>query len=237
VDTPTGPRQGKIYAAMAAIQKEVGSVAKGRKNQQQGYQYRGIDDIYAALQGLMAEKGVFSLPEVIDQKREERPTRNKDGVLIYTVLTVRHTFYAEDGSCVCAVTVGEGMDSSDKSSNKAMSAAEKYSLIQAFKLPTADVRDSEHDNPRPAARQPAANPPPRANGNGHAPAKDFEMLARKRLADRGFKPAEVEEAVKGIAESWDVTTLDQLDQDQRGRVLRGISTGQADRWKLAPVTS
>lgn len=235
---------GKIYAAMAAIQREVGGVAKAKKSTQ-GYHYRGIDDIYAALQGLMAEKGVVSVPAVIEQHREERRTRN-DGVLIYSVLTVRYTFYAEDGSSIEAVTVGEGMDSSDKSSNKAMSAAEKYALIQAFKLPTTDVRDSEVEDPRPAARQPQPQPAPKPQqqparreiqgGPATKPAAvnapRFEQLARTRLQERGLKGGEIDEAVDYIRASYETSCLDLLSADQRTRVLRGIAVGQADQFIL-----
>lgn len=209
----------KIYAAMATVQKSVGAVGKNRQNSQQNYKFRGIDDIYLAVQGVMAEAGVFSLPEVIEQRREERKTRDGKGALVYTILTVRHTFYAADGSSVQAVTVGEAMDSGDKSANKAMSAAEKYALIQAFKIPTEEARDSETDSPQVAARQ--------ANG--------FEQVVRGKLRDRGLKGREIEEAVRGIADSYELSSLDELPGEQRSRVLRGIVAGQADRWMSSPA--
>ena len=43
-----------IHRAMAAIMAEVGGVAKGRKNTQQGYNFRGIADVYLACQPIMA---------------------------------------------------------------------------------------------------------------------------------------------------------------------------------------
>jgi hypothetical protein len=60
-------------------------------------------------------------------------------------LTVEFDFYADDGSNVTAVGVGEAMDSSDKASNKAMSAAHKYVLMETFLIPTKDVKDVEKD--------------------------------------------------------------------------------------------
>jgi hypothetical protein len=59
---------------------------------------------------------------------------------------MRFQFFADDGSSVSVTTIGEGMDSGDKSSNKAMSAALKYALVQMFCIPTADDKDSENDS-------------------------------------------------------------------------------------------
>ena len=124
-----------IYGKIASIMRECPAIGKDQRNAQQGYAYRGIDDVMNALQNLLPKYGVFYVPEVVDAKREERTTA-KGGNLIYSVLKVKYTFYAEDGSHVSAVVQSEGMDSADKSSNKAMSAACKYALFQVFNIPT-----------------------------------------------------------------------------------------------------
>jgi hypothetical protein len=67
---------------------------------------------------------------------------------------------AEDGSKVTACTYGEGMDTSDKSTNKAMSAALKYAIIQAFSIPTEELLDSEKDHIEPTAKRPETKPAP-----------------------------------------------------------------------------
>jgi len=139
------PQSPMIYKQMAKIMAEVGHISKGRSNQQQGYKFRGVDDVYQALQPIMAKHGVIALPEVLSDRSEERQSKN-GGVLIYRILTIRYTFYAEDGSSVPAVVVGEGMDSGDKASNKAMSVGDKYALLQAFKIPTEEPKDPENDS-------------------------------------------------------------------------------------------
>ena len=108
----------KIYSALSAIMSECPAIAKSQKNQQQGFMYRGVDVVMNVLQPLMIKHKVFAVPEVLDSQRQERVT-SKGGTLNYTILRVRYTFYAEDGSSVSAVVQGEGMDSADKSSNKA----------------------------------------------------------------------------------------------------------------------
>ena len=142
---------GDIYGALAAIAAEVGSVAKDRKNTSQGYKFRGIDDMYDALHALMAKHGVVSVPEVLDYQREERAS-NSGKALISTLARVKYTFYAKDGSSVAAITTGEGMDSGDKSANKAMAGAHKYALVQVFSIPTGENADSENEDPDPAPK-------------------------------------------------------------------------------------
>lgn len=142
----------KIYAAMNAVMAEIGPIAKNRQNEMQRYQFRGIDDIYNAIQAPLVKHKVFSVPELLEDKREERQT-SKGGILIYTILKIKYTFYAEDGSSVSAIVQGEAMDSSDKSTNKAMSAAQKYLFLQIFNIPTEDDKDTEAETPDPLPKQ------------------------------------------------------------------------------------
>lgn len=143
----------KIHEQIIKIMGEVGAIEKGRKNAQQGYSFRGIDDAYAAFQPLFARHGVFVVPTVLKMTREERQTKS-GGALIYTTLEVKHTFLADDGSSIDAVTIGEAMDSGDKSSNKAMSAAMKYALLEVFCVPTQEDNDTENHSHTPAPRPP-----------------------------------------------------------------------------------
>ena len=80
---------------------------------------------------------------MVDSSVVERQTQ-KGGTLIYTTLTVEFDFVsAEDGSTHTVRTVGEAMDSADKSSNKAMSAAYKYAAFMAFCIPTEGDNDAD----------------------------------------------------------------------------------------------
>lgn len=134
----------EIYQAIIGVMSDIGAIGKGKYNSQQGFKYRGVDDVMNALQPSMVKHGLFVTPEIIDQKREERQTKNK-GNLIYSVCTVRYTFYANDGSSVQCVVIGEGMDSGDKATNKAMSVAFKYACFQVFCIPTEEMKDPEAD--------------------------------------------------------------------------------------------
>lgn len=148
-----------IYKAMCDAMADIGAVSKGQTNQQQHFRYRGIDDAMNALYPVLAKHGLFITPEVLEQRREERTTKN-GGNLIYSILKVKYTMYARDGSSVSAIVIGEGMDSADKSSNKAISAAMKYAIFQMFCIPTEDMRDNDPDKetpPESKPRQPESN--------------------------------------------------------------------------------
>jgi hypothetical protein len=136
------PDHPKIYGQMAKIMAEITAIAKDKKNQSQGFNYRGIDDVYNALNPLLAKHGVFMTARVIDKVRDER-TNAKGTVLAFTCLRIEYTFWADDGSSVSTEVEGEGMDSGDKSSNKAMAVGHKYALLQAFCIPTQGIDDPD----------------------------------------------------------------------------------------------
>lgn len=142
-----------IFQKMTAAMADIGAVSKYQTNRQQHFCYRGIDDAMNALYPVLAKHGLFLVPEVLDQKREERTTKS-GGNLIYSILKVRYTMYAADGSSVSAVVIGEGMDSADKSSNKAIAAAMKYAIFQIFCIPTEDMRNDDPDKETPPESTP-----------------------------------------------------------------------------------
>lgn len=141
-----------IFSKISAIMADIDAIEKNNQNTTQGYSFRGIDDIYNALHNHFAKHGVFYTSDVLKQFREQRPTKS-GGVLIYTILKVRFTFFAEDGSNVSSIIVGEGSDSGDKSSNKAMSTALKYALMQLLLIPTKEEKDTEYQSPEFLAKQ------------------------------------------------------------------------------------
>jgi hypothetical protein len=144
-----------INRAILAVQKDIDAIDKNRQNSSQGgYAYRGIDDVINEIHPLFVKSGIFITTTVLEQAREERATKN-GGLLIYRILKIRFAFHAEDGSKIECEVVGEGMDAGDKSSNKAMSVALKYAILQMFTIPTKDfMTDPEVDSPEPAPKAP-----------------------------------------------------------------------------------
>ena len=127
---------------MLGVLAETKSIAKDRQNKQQGFAFRGIDDVYNALHPILAKHGIFTTSEIVEERSEERSTK-AGGLLLYRILRVRYTFWAADGSSVTTEVMGEGMDSGDKAASKALAIAHKYALLQAFAVPTGDDPDAE----------------------------------------------------------------------------------------------
>lgn len=142
-----------IFEKIPKILASVEAIGKGRKNLQQGYNFRGIDDMYNDLHKYFAAEGVFITSKILNSFREERATKN-GGVMIYTIIDFEFSFYATDGSFVTTQQRGEASDSGDKSSNKSASAALKYALMQTLLIPTEEDKDTESNSPEFAPKSP-----------------------------------------------------------------------------------
>ena len=139
-----------IYKKIIEVMADINAIGKDRRNQQQGFQFRGIDDVMNELHSSLAKCGVFVLPKVLEETRTTGKT-SRGGDMFYTRLKINFGFYAEDGSHVDAVVIGEAMDTGDKASNKALSIGLKYAMLQVFCIPTEDEKDPDAVSPQPAA--------------------------------------------------------------------------------------
>lgn len=149
-----------IYETINAVMSDVGAIGKEKKNQKQGFMYRGIDDVMNALNPAFIKHHLFIVPEILEQRREERQSASGNN-LIYSVCRIKYTFYAEDGSHIETVVIGEGMDSGDKASNKAMAVAFKYACFQVFCIPTEEIPDPDaevHETKPAKSRKDPAKP-------------------------------------------------------------------------------
>jgi hypothetical protein len=135
----------KVYEAIASVTASLAKegISKDRNNEAQGYKFRGIDDVYNALAPFLAGAKLCILPNVQERVVVER-VNAKGTILLYVTVKVDFAFVsAEDGSDHHVVTYGEAMDSGDKATNKAMSAAYKYAAMQAFCIPTEGDNDAD----------------------------------------------------------------------------------------------
>ena len=139
-----------IYKKIIEVMADINAIGKDRRNQQQGFQFRGIDDVMNEMHSSLAKCGVFVLPKVLEETRTTGKT-SRGGDMFYTRLKINFGFYAEDGSHVDAVVIGEAMDTGDKASNKALSIGLKYAMLQVFCIPTEDEKDPDAVSPQPAA--------------------------------------------------------------------------------------
>jgi hypothetical protein len=139
MDTP------KVYAAIASVMKDlsVAGLSKNNRNSQQGYNFRGIDDAYNVLAPILSRHGLVILPRVLNRTSETRKSAKGGDLFYVTVEAEFDLIAADDGSRHTVKTFGEAMDSADKATNKAMSAAYKYMAFQAFCIPTQGDNDAD----------------------------------------------------------------------------------------------
>jgi hypothetical protein len=160
----------KVYKAINNVQADLSvlGITKDRRNMQgSGYNFRGIDDVYNTIAPLLAKHGLCILPRVLSRECVERVSQ-KGGALFYVTVDAEFDFVsAEDGTKHTVKTFGEAMDSGDKATNKAMSAAYKYACFQAFSIPTESDNDADAHTHTPAPKVSATKtdlvPPHRMN--------------------------------------------------------------------------
>ena len=168
-----------VYECIAAVSAELAQVgiSKDRSNTTQNYKFRGIDDVYNALAPLLAKHGLVIIPRILSRAVVERVTQ-KGGTLFYVTVEAEFDFVsAKDGTKTTARSFGEAMDSADKATNKAMSAAYKYTAFQTFCIPTEGDNDADattHDATVPAT----------------PPGFDEWLIDIEAVADEGIAPLE-----------------------------------------------
>jgi hypothetical protein len=144
-----------VYKAVAAVMATLAKdgIQKDRNNAQQGYKFRGIDDVYNALAPALIAAGLIVVPSYTMRTCEERITK-KESVLFYVnvVGTFRLIAVADGSEITAGPFCGEAMDTGDKATNKAMSASYKYWAMQTFAIPTDADNDADattHNDVRP----------------------------------------------------------------------------------------
>jgi hypothetical protein len=143
------PKKLTVYEAISLVTERLAKegISKDRKADTGNggkYNFRGIDDVYNALAPFLAEAGLNVLPHCLSREVVERHSA-KGTALFYVTVCVRFDFVSKwDGSKHEVCMYGEAMDTSDKATNKAMSAAYKYACMQAFCIPTEGDNDTEN---------------------------------------------------------------------------------------------
>ncbi len=214
-----------IYRAIAGVIADVGSVAKDKINRQQGFKYRSVDDVFNALHPALAKNKVFIVPRILEQTREMVGTTKNGAKMTLAICKIKFTFYAEDGSFIESVIIGEGLDTGDKATNKAMAIAYKYACFQVFCIPTEDMVDPDAERPeledkaqKPKAGRKTGKKAPEPSGEetpseGYAKGSDRatpEMIQTIRVeqARTGVKDSQILGRKKVTAKNVDELTID-----------------------------
>lgn len=180
-----------VFACIAAVSAEIAQtgIAKDRKNVQQGYSFRGIDDVYNALAPLLAKHGLVIIPRILQRELVERQTKSGNTLFDVTVEAEFDFVAAKDGSKVTARSFGEAMDSADKATNKAMSAAYKYTAFQTFCIPTEGDNDADattHEETAHQRNEPQAQPQRETRDESqHGPRVIHAKIAKQGTSEKG----------------------------------------------------
>lgn len=132
-----------IFQLIPKIMKEIGAIAKNGDNEEDDYKFQRIDDVKNKLQPILARHGVFFVPNVIESTEEKFQKFQ-----VRVKIRVRYLIFAQDGSSTEATVEGEAIDDSDKATNKAMTAAFKYMLIQVFCIAIKGMDDADSTSPK-----------------------------------------------------------------------------------------
>ena len=199
----------KVYQAIGAVSHELSAqgISKGRNNAQQGYKFRGIDDVLNALSGALVKAGLVILPRCTDREVVERQTAKGGAIFNVTCRVEFDLVSTEDGSTHTVCTYGEAMDSADKATNKAMSAAYKYLALLVFCIPTeaSPETDADFSTHEVAPRKPATDPAIEiragiARGDASGAASYLAGLSPQALDAIWVKLTEAEQAV--LTDAW-----------------------------------
>lgn len=137
-----------VHVLMGQVMAGVQPIGKDQQNREQGYSFRGIDQVMRELHPLLSARGVLMLPTVLERVAETRTTRA--GSAMYAVhLHVLYRFMGPLGDELVVDAWGEGADTADKATPKAMTAALKAALLQTFLIPTPDTVDADATTPEP----------------------------------------------------------------------------------------
>jgi hypothetical protein len=190
-----------VYKAISGVMADLAKIGigKDKTNAQQGFKYRGVDDVMNELAALLPKHGLVVLPRVTKREMVERQS-SQGKALFYVWLDVEYDFVSTlDGSKhVVGPVVGEAMDSGDKASNKAMSIAYKYACFQAFCIPTEAVDPDKdvHDVLTPA----------------QAMGKSFVEALTAKIDDRVYEVWDKARAdPKTYKEAWKLLTKQERD--------------------------
>ena len=138
-----------IYQRMLAIASELETITKNLeiKSPTQSYKAVGEADVLHAVKPLEEKYGVYSYPvsrEIIESAVIE--FTNKYGDVKKTFFERIKTVYRfvnvdKPDEYIDQESLGDGMDTADKSVGKAMTYSDKYSLLKAYKAVTGDDPD------------------------------------------------------------------------------------------------
>ena len=145
-----------VYQAINAVSAELSEagIAKRHRNEEGDYNYRSVEDVLNAIAPLLARHKLCVLPRIVDRESQSVAASTARTVIVRAEFDL---VSALDGSIHTIESFGEAIDESDKGTAKAISAAYKSAMLQAFCIPVPQ-EDADARSPK-LARIAVAEPP------------------------------------------------------------------------------
>lgn len=169
-----------IVEIINQVMVSVTSVAKSQRNREQGFDFRGIDDVINAVGPKFRQYGVVPAP-MLENAGYRDVTTSKGKAARECTVQVRYRFHGPAGDYLDVIVPGESIDLGDKGTAKAMSVAYRIALLQLLALPT-DEPDPDHDtyerSPEPDAERLRREIRAMADAKGYDPATVVDDFSR-----------------------------------------------------------
>lgn len=177
----TTKKKQNLYEKLLLITEEIGKIDKTGRNTQQGYGFIEAAQVSAEVRVQLVKHGVMIMPETISRKIERYTTMKpgykesdppKESSTYHVNVVSRYTLINADDPAdriVLEWDGGEALDMSDKATNKAITASNKYFLMKLFNIsdkedpdahtieveqdvhpaePSRDINEDIKDNPK-----------------------------------------------------------------------------------------
>lgn len=207
----------KIQRAIEALGIE--GINKGGYNKDQKYHFRSIDQVYDALSEVLAEIGLLILPRMTSVSRDIKVGKGGSSINVVNLEMEYRLTSVDDQSELVVVFPGEGMDWSDKATNKALSNAYKYMCFEVFCIPF-EGRDPDAESPQ-LGKQPESVAKTAARESG-AP-----MSKKLSEAVSGIQMAVFNDDAHGFYEIWD-----EMDNDEKTTVHGELNRAERKQIKV-----
>lgn len=140
-----------IYQKMLAISNELEAVNKSfmvEVSKGRGYKAVSEADILSAVKPLEEKYGIYSYPQsrtIIESKNQSVVDGEKTKLIYFERIETTYVFVNVENptETISMVSYGDGIDSGDKGVGKAMTYADKYALMKAYKIITGEDPDKE----------------------------------------------------------------------------------------------
>lgn len=147
-----------IYQRMSAVTNKINRVAKNLSVDagKSSYKAVGEADVLEAVKPAEVEFGIYSYPverEIVEsgvitsESTRNGQTFQRQQQFMRVRVVYRFVNIDKPEEFVEVATYGDGLDSGDKAPGKAMTYADKYALLKAYKITTGDDPDQKASEP------------------------------------------------------------------------------------------